>query len=405
MAVTKRGKVYYLRIRPFNEKLINVKTMAQSKAEAIKIERAVLTAMGSRDYRSLDPTSREVCVRLFRNQRWEIPSDLCDDHGRRDELTLWKAIQLCLKYPDLKNSPNRQRHEYSFTRLVEKWGKDFPVKKIWIPDIKEYQIERLSQNTAPSTINKEKAALSKMFQVLIELRHVDINPARLVRNLSEKEGARQAYISFLDFQRILECLPTWFRPIAQTAYYTGMRRGEVVGLTREKVNLAKRMIYLGPKDVKEGNWKRVPIHKDLVPILEEVTKVRAIGTDRIFLHNGEAVDHRDQLRWCWDRKVIKLNLKSFPHFHDLRHTWKTNARRSGMDPEIREAIMGHWYRGKNINERYGRIGDQELIDAIDKMTFDHGDTEIFVSPKKEKSRGGQPSGCDQIVTKKRSQAN
>jgi integrase len=287
-------------------------------------------------------------------------------------------------------------------RLVEKWGKDFPIKKIWIPEIKEYQIDRLNEGAAPSTINKEKAALSKLFQVLIELRHVDVNPARLVKSLSEKESARQAYIGVNDFQKILGCLPDWFRPIAQTAYYTGMRRGEVVGLTHDKVNLRKRMIYLGPEDVKEGNWKRVPIHRDLLPILEDVMKVRGLQTDRIFLHNGSAVGHRDELRWCWDRKVIKLNLNPFPHFHDLRHTWKTNARRSGMDPEIREAIMGHWYRGKTINERYGRIGDQELIDAIDGMSFDHGDTEIFVNDRKEKSQGRPPSGCDQIVTKKRS---
>ena len=63
MAVKKRGKVFYLRIRPFDGKLMNVKTMAQSKVEARKIERAVLTGFGSGDYRGLDPASREVCVR------------------------------------------------------------------------------------------------------------------------------------------------------------------------------------------------------------------------------------------------------------------------------------------------------------------------------------------------------
>ena len=45
---------------------------------------------------------------------------------------------------------------YSFLRLIEKLGKDFPVKKIWIPEIKQYQIERLNQGAASSTINKEK---------------------------------------------------------------------------------------------------------------------------------------------------------------------------------------------------------------------------------------------------------
>lgn len=68
--------------------------------------------------------------------------------------------------------------------------------------------------------------------------------------------------------------------------------------------------------------------------------------------------------------------KPYPRFHDLRHTWRTNARRSGIDAQLAESIMDHWFKG---NDRYGRISDKELLNAIDKMTFDHGDTEIFVS--------------------------
>ncbi len=54
-----------------------------------------------------------------------------------------------------------------------------------------------------------------------------------------------------------------------------------------------------------------------------------------------------------------------PRFHDLRHTWKTNARRSGMHPEIERAIMGHSQRGKSVHEGYGLISDEELVRAID----------------------------------------
>ena len=107
----KRGKVYYLRIRPFDENMVNVKTMAQSKVEAVKTERAILAACGSRDYRSLDVVSREACVRMFRNQGWEIPRDLADEHSEQETLTLWRAVELCLMYPEVKNSPNRVRHE------------------------------------------------------------------------------------------------------------------------------------------------------------------------------------------------------------------------------------------------------------------------------------------------------
>ena len=110
-------------------------------------------------------------------------------------------------------------------------------------------------------------------------------------------------------------------------------------------------------------------------------KVAPLGSDALFHREGEPITGKDQVRWCWDRKVINLDLEPFPHFHDLRHTWKTNARRSGMDPEIREAIMGHALRGKSISEGYGRISDDELIRAIDLMTFDHGETEILVESR------------------------
>jgi len=45
-----------------------------------------------------------------------------------------------------------------------------------------------------------------------------------------------------------------------------------------------------------------------------------------------------------------------------------------MDAEIRESIMGHWFRGEGTAERYRRISDQELLDAIGMMKY--GNTEI-----------------------------
>ncbi len=52
-----------------------------------------------------------------------------------------------------------------------------------------------------------------------------------------------------------------------------------------------------------------------------------------------------------------------------------------MDQEIRERILGHWNRSKNVNERYGRISDADLVRAVDGLTFDHGETEILVASR------------------------
>ena len=385
--VTKRGKTYYLRLRPFGGKEIGVKTNAQTKTEARQIEMAVVTACRSGDYRALDPTSREVCVRMFLNQGWEMPPHLRMGEPETQELTLWRAVQLCLTYPGIASSPNKERYQQSFVHVVTYWGKDFPVKSIWIPQIKEYQMTRLHQGAAPATVNKEKSTLSMLFQVLVEHRHMDVNPARLVKNLSEKSGERQVYISAEDFCSLVSLLPPWLRPIAQTAYYTGMRQGEVIGLTRKHVKLSQRLIVLGPEDVKESHWKRVPIHRDLVPILEDAMTVQSLNCDLVFLIQGRQIN-RFSIKRLWDRACNQIGLSPpYPTFHDLRHTWKTNARRSGMDPEIRESIMGHWYRGRTVTERYGRISDEELIRAIDAMTFDDGDTEILLSDGKKENPG------------------
>jgi hypothetical protein len=71
-----------------------------------------------------------------------------------------------------------------------------------------------------------------------------------------------------------------------------------------------------------------------------------------------------------------------------------------MDPEIREAILGHSTRERSVSERYGRISDQELVNAIDSMTFDHGETEILVASRRETESAKNP---EQILNKRGSQ--
>jgi integrase len=407
MALKKRGTHWHLRIRPFGGKQVWVSTGSALKSRAENIERQILVACGSQDYRALDPEARKACLQMFKNQGWQVPCDLSGEQPEREELTLWRAVELFLKYPEISNSSTRERHEQAFVHIVEHFGKDRSLKEIWIPEIKTYQIERVRSGAAASTVNKEKGALSKMFQVLIELRHIEVNPVRLVKPLSEKLDKRQAYVGHGDFLNIEAQLPGWYRPIAQTAYYTGMRRGEILGLTWKRLNLNNRMILLGPDDVKEKQWKRVPIHRDLAEILESLRSGHVVGLDSVFLHNGRPVVDPDQVRWGWDRNVVKAGLDPAPRFHDLRHTWKTNARRSGMHPEIEKAIMGHSQRGKSVHEGYGFISDEELVSAIDGMTFDHGETQILVAGRKGKSRQGGSSSesaerCEQNVSIRKS---
>jgi hypothetical protein len=146
MAVIKRGNAYFLRIRPFGRKEIGVKTSASNKREAKRIEMAVMTACRSGDFRSLDPCAREVCIRMYQNQEWEMPPDLtCIQTTPKAELTLWRGIRIFLTYPEIKGCPERERYEQCFVHLLNYFSQEKPIKTIWIPDIKEYMAERIAR--------------------------------------------------------------------------------------------------------------------------------------------------------------------------------------------------------------------------------------------------------------------
>ena len=370
MAVKKRGEVWYAYADPFKTgKQVGLRLDARNKTEARQIESMILRACRTGEYQALDSTSREACARLFKNRAWELPDALKPPamNCPAEELTLWRASELFLKYPDVRESATRWRHEITLNHLAEHFGEDRPVKTIKVPELRAYQMERLRKGVSPGTVNREMETVSRLFRVLNELEFMETNPARYVRRLSIRSGERRVYLSRETIQAIADKCPEWYRPILWTGYYTGMRRGEILGMTRKRVSLTKRLIYLAPEDVKEHDWKRVPIHRELVPILEELFKGPALISGRVFPLQDDEGGIRElglrAFRNPWPRACEALSKEEkrqkvkepkwgqpWPRFNDLRHTWRANARRSGVDPQIAETILGHWFRGKTINE-------------------------------------------------------
>ncbi|MFH1117282.1 MAG: tyrosine-type recombinase/integrase [Pseudomonadota bacterium] len=73
--------------------------------------------------------------------------------------------------------------------------------------------------------------------------------------------------------------------MSKVAYYTGLRRGEILGMKRDSVKLSPRLIMSASEDCKEADWKRVPVRLELIPILEECLKVTSLKSDHVFLVN------------------------------------------------------------------------------------------------------------------------
>jgi integrase len=189
---------------------------------------------------------------------------------------------------------------------------------------------------------------------------------------------RQVYISYSDALKLFALLPEWCRPIVQTIYYTGMRVGEAFGLEKGMLDLDKRIIFLRSGMVKEDDWKRIPIHRKLLPVIESCQTATTRSEDRLFGirgRNGVRSPSDKSVTNSWRKACAEMNLCPSPRLADLRHTWRRNAERSGMPDIIGKEIMAR----RTVNLRYASlVGDNELLQAIDRLTFDHGKTYVGV---------------------------
>ncbi len=386
--VRRRGKKWHLKFSLYDVE-VGAPTPARTKKEAETIGEAIKRAVRIGDARHLDPVEKEVCLRIFENRDWEPLRGLIVESvkppQKLDELVLVDAIKMTLSDPEVRENPNRERHVYAFAHIRDYFGDDRRVCEIWVPEIKEYIAFRQSEGAKGSTIGKEKAALSLMFKILMEHRIASDNPASMVNGPSDSDGEREVYISNADFMGIVAKLPRWEESIIMTLYYTGMRRGEALGMRIGNIDWDARIIRLSKDQTKEGKAKRVPICLPLLPILRQTVGDRQDPEGVVFLIDGDHPPCEDSLRKPWVKATQMAGLVPSPTIHDIRHVWKINALESGMDEEIRRAIMGHTQRkdqnGKqgDIHARYGQASDEYLVKVIDRMTFDHGKTKILVA--------------------------
>jgi integrase len=88
------------------------------------------------------------------------------------------------------------------------------------------------------------------------------NPVSAVEFLEEL-NTRDRVLTPEEFARMLEVSPNYLKPVLQCAYHTGMRKGEILGLTWDRVDLKAEFIRLKGVDTKIGEARSIPIGREL----------------------------------------------------------------------------------------------------------------------------------------------
>lgn len=142
----------------------------------------------------------------------------------------------------------------------------------------------------------------------------------------------------------------WVKPVVQFALETAMRRGELLSLAWENIDLRRRVAFL--PETKNGEARAVPLSSRAVAILEGLP--RSLD-GRVFPITANA------LKLAWVRACKRAGLEDL-HFHDLRH--EATSRLAEKLPNVVElsAVTGH--KDLRMLKRYYHPRAEELAKKL-----------------------------------------
>jgi integrase len=171
---------------------------------------------------------------------------------------------------------------------------------------------------------------------------------------------RNRIFSAEEVAKLLDASPVWLEPVILLAYQTGMRRGEIVGLRWEQVDMKRSLIRLRSCDTKTGEGRAIP----LLPQVRSMfaTLPWGLGQNAVFPNPATGQPYTPAwVSMAFQRTCRRAGLTN-ARFHDLRHTFVTNARRAKIDYFRIMAITGH--KTLRVFQRYNLIDEGDLQEAM-----------------------------------------
>lgn len=227
--------------------------------------------------------------------------------------------------------------------------------------IARYVDARQQEGAKNATINRELAALKRMFRLGMQA-----TPAKVLRIPNfphlQENNVRKGFLEDDKYRKLVEyCPELWFRSLVECGRTYGWRISELVGMRVRQIDLAQRVIRLEPGTTKNREGREVVMTDAVFKLLSACIEGKK-ADDAVFTRpSGKAVrDFRD----TWAKACKHAGIPGLL-FHDLRRTAARNLRRAGI-PETIIMKIGGW-RTRSVFERYAIVSRNDIAEAMLKL--------------------------------------
>jgi integrase len=186
-----------------------------------------------------------------------------------------------------------------------------PLSRLTPPDFASYRDERLLEITSKS-LSRQLSPVHNLFEIAkdewgLPLRE---NPLDKVK-LKATDNRRERRLKDGEYERLLEVARTRQNPLIERviifAIETAMRRGEILNLKWDQVDLKRRCVTI--LESKNGHSRSIPLTPSALVLLHSCRE-EAGEDDRVFPLTPNA------LKMTWGRMIKTAEIKDL-HFHDL----------------------------------------------------------------------------------------
>jgi len=334
-----------------------------------------------------------------RNQAHKIIAD-AHDHGVPDAAHAKAKVATFNGFVDEQYAPwvtaERKSGAATVANLKAQFAEPFgtkPLSAITAWDVERFKAKRLKDGIAPATVNRDLDRIRALFSKAVEWKLLPANPVATVKRSKGAESNRVRYLDAKEEKRLRTALlareaerrqqrasanqwavtrgyeprPMWavddftdhLTPIVLVALNTGLRRGELLGLTWEHVSFERKQLTVAAGTAKSGKVRYIPLNAEAVDALKRWRKYH--GGDTGFVFAGADGARMGHFNRSWRGIVKAADLDDF-HFHDCRHTFASRLVMAGVDLYVVKELLGH--ADFAMTQRYAHLSPEHKAAAV-----------------------------------------
>jgi integrase len=260
--------------------------------------------------------------------------------------------------------------------------------------IQAFYAQKMKEGLKPRSISAIHAVLHNALENAVKWSLVSRNVAALV-SVPRAEVHEVHPLTSDEVYKLIEVAKDhWFRPILILAVTTGMRRGELLGLRWDDIDLKKGVLhvrrtvnkypgydlYPGFEIIENDPKTRASRRRILLPdvtinalkdqrVLQQAARVEAgeKWQEKNLVFSDQYGDFLNPLRVGRHFHAL-LDKAGLPHmrFHDLRHSAATILLTMGVHPKVVQELLGHSTIAMTM-DTYSHLLPSVQKDAVDKM--------------------------------------